>query len=41
MRAMFENDLARSDRIELEQWRRRSALDRVKETFARMWEYWL
>jgi cardiolipin synthase len=41
MRAMFEKDLASSDRIELEQWRRRPALDRVKETFARMWEYWL
>ena len=41
MRAMFEKDLANSDRIELEQWRRRSPLDRMKETFARMWEYWL
>lgn len=41
MRAMFERDLANSDRIELDQWRRRPALDRVKETFARMWEYWL
>jgi cardiolipin synthase len=41
MRAMFEKDLANSDRIALEQWRRRSPLERVKETFARMWEYWL
>jgi cardiolipin synthase len=41
MRAMFERDLANSDSIDLEQWRRRPALDRVKETFARMWEYWL
>ena len=37
----FEKDLASSDRIDLEQWRSRPALDRVKETFARMWEYWL
>jgi cardiolipin synthase len=41
MRAMFDKDLANSDRIELEQWRRRSLVDRAKETFARMWEYWL
>ena len=41
MRAMFEKDLANSDRIELEQWRRRSLSNRMKETFARMWEYWL
>jgi cardiolipin synthase len=41
MRAMFDKDLANSDRIELEQWRRRSLLYRAKETFARMWEYWL
>ena len=41
MRVMFDKDLANSDRIELEQWRRRSALNRLKETFARMWEYWL
>jgi cardiolipin synthase A/B len=41
MRVMFDKDLANSDRIELEQWRRRSPLDRAKETFARMWEYWL
>jgi cardiolipin synthase len=41
MQAMFARDLENSDRIELEQWRRRSPLDRAKETFARMWEYWL
>jgi len=41
MRAMFDKDLANSDRIVLEQWRRRSPLERAKETFARMWEYWL
>jgi len=41
MRAMFDKDLANSDRIVLEQWRRRSPLDRAKETFARMWKYWL
>lgn len=41
MRAMFENDLKNSDPIELEKWRARSPFDRVKEGFARMWEYWL
>lgn len=41
MKAMFEQDLAKSDRIELEQWRLRSPLDRAKEAFARLWEYWL
>ena len=41
MRAMFEKDLANSERIELERWRNRSPLDRLKEGFARMWEYWL
>lgn len=41
MRAMFEKDLQSSDRIELEQWQRRSLLDRLKEDFSRLWEYWL
>ena len=41
MQAMFEADLAASDRITLEQWERRSLGDRVKELAARLWEYWL
>jgi cardiolipin synthase len=41
MRAMFDKDLQNSNRIDLEQWRDRPALDRLKETFGRMWEYWL
>ena len=41
MEAMFETDLARSERITLERWRQRSLLTRMKETGARLWEYWL
>jgi cardiolipin synthase len=41
MQAMFEKDLASSNPITLEQWEQRSIGDRVKETVARMWEYWL
>jgi cardiolipin synthase len=41
MRAMFDKDLAASDRIMLDQWERRSLGDRLKEGLARMWEYWL
>jgi cardiolipin synthase A/B len=41
MHAMFEKDLVNSDRIELEQWKRRPLLNRVKESFARIWEHWL
>jgi cardiolipin synthase len=41
MQAMFEKDLASSSPITLEQWERRSISDRLKETVARMWEYWL
>jgi cardiolipin synthase len=41
MRAAFERDIRQSDRITLEQWRRRSVLVRVKEAFARLWQYWL
>lgn len=41
MQAMFDKDLGNSDAIELEQWRSRPVLDRIKESFARMWEYWL
>lgn len=41
MEAMFEADLARSDRITLERWQQRSLATRMKETGARLWEYWL
>jgi len=41
MRAMFETDLAASSPITLEQWEQRSIGERLKETVARMWEYWL
>ena len=41
VRAMFEKDLAASEVITLEQWRRRALTLRMKELFARAWEYWL
>jgi cardiolipin synthase len=41
MRAAFERDLAASDQITLEAWRRRPLTTRAKEMFARLWEYWL
>ncbi|MEO8081323.1 MAG: phospholipase D-like domain-containing protein [Caldimonas sp.] len=41
MRAAFEHDLAVSDEITLQVWESRSLATRVKEAFARLWEYWL
>ena len=41
MLAAFERDLADSDPITLEAWERRPVVVRVKEMFARLWEYWL
>ena len=41
MQSMFDKDLKNSDPIHLADWRRRPLLDRAKESFARMWEYWL
>lgn len=41
MDAMFEKDLAASDRIDPEQWQRRSLWLRVQEWVARRFEYWL
>ncbi|WP_280150516.1 phospholipase D-like domain-containing protein [Piscinibacter sp. XHJ-5] len=41
MRAMFDNDLASSNAITLEQWDRRGLGARLKQGLARMWEYWL
>jgi len=41
VQAMFAKDLAASDQITLEQWERRSLGLRLKESFARVWAYWL
>ena len=41
LQAMFDADLAASDEITLEQWRRRPLELRIKELFARAWAYWL
>lgn len=41
MEAMFLEDLAESDAISLDQWRRRPLLHRIKEKMARLVEYWL
>ena len=41
VQAMFEKDLAASDAITLEQWRRRPLDLRLKEWLGRVWEYWL
>jgi cardiolipin synthase len=41
VRAMFEQDLAASDAVILEEWDRRPLDLRVKELYARAWEYWL
>ncbi len=41
MREAFDRDLAASDAITLADWEHRSITTRVKEMFARLWEYWL
>jgi cardiolipin synthase len=41
MEAMFEKDRAASQPVTLKEWKRRPLEDRVKETFAGIWEYWL
>lgn len=41
MDAMFVRDLAASERVTLEQWRRRPFMSRVKEFIARLGAYWL
>jgi cardiolipin synthase len=41
VRAMFEADLAAADAITLKEWERRPLQLRVKELYARAWEYWL
>ena len=41
VKAMFVKDLAASDEITREQWRRRGLGLRIKEIFAQTWQYWL
>jgi cardiolipin synthase len=41
MRASFEDDVAKSEQITLEQWRQRSIDLYLKEWFSRLWQYWL
>lgn len=41
MEAMFLEDLAESDPITLDHWKKRPLLDRLKEKMARLVEYWL
>ena len=41
VQAMFNKDLAGSDAIILAQWQQRPLDLRIKEMFARVWEYWL
>ena len=41
MKSSFERDLSASDAITLESWERRPFGVKMKERFARMWEYWL
>jgi len=41
VQAMFDKDLAASDEITLRQWKHRPLDQRLKEQFARAWEYWL
>ncbi|BDT66612.1 putative cardiolipin synthase YwiE [Comamonadaceae bacterium OS-1] len=41
VQAMFDKDLAGSDPVLLTEWQRRAIDLRLKEWFARAWEYWL
>jgi cardiolipin synthase len=41
VRTMFAKDLAASEEITIEAWRRRPLHLRLQELFARIWEYWL
>lgn len=41
LQSMFDRDLEQSDEVTLQQWGRRPLGPRVKEIFARLWEYWL
>ncbi len=41
MRVAFDQDLAASREVRLADWRNRSPVQRVKEAFGRLWQYWL
>ncbi len=41
MEAMFEDDVAESSEITLDEWKQRRFKDKFKEGVARLWEYWL
>jgi cardiolipin synthase A/B len=41
MRAAFDADLAASKEITLTEWEMRSPVQRMKEQFGRLWQYWL
>ncbi len=41
MEAMFASDLAESDQVLLEKWRKRPLTDRLKQWFAHVFKYWL
>jgi len=41
MEAMFEKDLENSHQIHLEQWKKRSSSERLREWFSRLLQYWL
>ena len=41
MRQAFDDDVAQSQRITLEEWEQRPLELRVKEMFGRLWQYWL
>lgn len=41
VQAMFDKDLAESDQVLLADWQNRAIDLRLKEGFARLWEYWL
>jgi len=41
VRTMFAKDLTASDEITLDKWEQRALHLRLKELFARIWEYWL
>ena len=41
LQAMFESDLAASEAITLEKWRRRPLQFRLQEWLGKLWDYWL
>ncbi len=41
MEVMFEKDVAESNQIHLEQWKKRPLAERVKEWLTRLLQYWL